>query len=50
MKELEVIKLAFSSFLYNNVQNSTNALIDFLNVCNHQLYSPETGKKGLSIL
>ena len=45
MKKLEVIKLAFSNFLYNNLQNSTNALIVFLNVCYHQLCSPETGKK-----
>ena len=44
-KELEVIKLAFSNFLYNNLQNSTNALTVFLNACYHQLCSPETGKK-----
>ena len=45
MKKLEVIKLAFSNFLYNNLQNSINALIVFLNACYHQLCSPETGKK-----
>ena len=43
--KLEVIKLAFSTFLYNNLQNITNALIVFLNVCYHQLCSPKTGKK-----
>ena len=48
--ELEVIKLAFSNFLYNNLQKITNALIVFLNVCYHQLCSPESGKKCLSIL
>ena len=37
-KELEVIKLAISNFLYNNLQNSTNALIDFRNACYHQLF------------
>ena len=50
MKELEVSKLAFSKFLYNNLQNSTNTLRVFLAVCYHQLCSPETGKKSLSIL
>ena len=44
-KEFEVIKLALSNVLYNTSWNSTNALIVFLDVCYHQLCSPETGKK-----
>ena len=44
-KTLEVIKLAFSNVLYNTSQNSTNALIVFLDVCYYQPCSPETGKK-----
>ena len=43
--ELDLVKLDFSYFFYNNLQNINNILILFLSVCYHQLCSHETGKK-----
>ena len=53
-KELEVIKLAFSNFLYNKkfrcysyYSEQYSYIEGFAYVCYHQLYSPATGRKSL---